>query len=404
MSNSELKNVAVIGLGPAAITTAKALAASLPADYRVVAISDVDYTYYHIAGLRALVQPGFEDKIIGPLNNVFPQGSRHIVKAGSKVTKLEAHSLTLANGEQIPFAYAVIATGSIYAFPNRAPSDWSAEQLKSGLRKLRGQVNAASEILVIGGGATGVEFAGEVKGQHEDKKKVTLVHPSKTLFSNGYKEKLGKKSAILAWCGPYSLEPLELIFFLGRLPCSLTKSLSALHVKVVGNTRIDVADLKTGPSSGRTFTLGDGSTITPDFVFIGFGSTPNSELVQAFDAQLVNDKGFVKVKPSLQFAASTAELDHIYAIGDVTDVKETKQAVTAKAQAPIAAANILASIKGLKTLKPYKPAADMIVVTVGPKRGAGQLFGFVIGDFLASKIKSGSLFLGMWQKDYGIKA
>ncbi|KDE03184.1 hypothetical protein MVLG_06304 [Microbotryum lychnidis-dioicae p1A1 Lamole] len=376
-SADSLKNVAVIGLGAAAVVAAKALAAGLRSDYRVVAISDVDYTYYHIAGLRALVQPGFEDKIIGPLDNVFPSGSRHIVKAGSKAIKLEAHSLTLANGEVIPFAYVVIATGSTYAFPNRAPSDWSVAQLKSGLKQLRAQVDAASEILVIGGGATGVEFAGEVKGQHGDKKNVTLVHPSKTLFSNGYKEKLGK---------------------------NLTNSLTALNVKVVGNTRIDVGDLKTGPSSGRTFTLGDGSTITPDFVFIGFGSTPNSELVKAFDEQLVNEKGYVKVKPSLQVAASTPELDHFYAIGDVTDVKEAKQAVTAKAQAPIAAANILASIKGIKSLKPYKPAGDLIVVTVGPRRGAGQMFGFVIGDFLTSKIKSGGLFLSMWQKDYGIKA
>ncbi|SCZ90809.1 BZ3500_MvSof-1268-A1-R1_Chr1-3g02272 [Microbotryum saponariae] len=387
MSSAELKNVAVIGLGAAAVVAAKALAAGLPSAYRVVAISDVDYTYYHIAGLRALVQPGFEDKIIGPLDNVFPSGSRHIVKAGSKVIRLEAHSLTLANGEVIPFAYVVIATGSTYAFPNRAPSDWSVEQLKSGLKQLRGQVDAAPEILVIGGGATGVEFAGEVKGQHGDKKNVTLVHPSKTLFSNGCKEKLGK---------------------------NLTNSLTALNVKVVVNTRIDVGDLKTGPSSGRTFTLGDGSAITltgtfiflstADFVFIGFGSTPNSELVKAFDEQLVNEKGYVKVKQSLQVAASTPELDHFYAIGDVTDVKEAKQAVTAKAQAPIAAANILASIKGIKSLKPYKPAGDLIVVTVGPKRGAGQMFGFVIGDFFTSKIKSGGLFLSMWQKDYGIKA
>jgi len=55
--------------------------------------------------------------------------------------------------------------------------------------------------------------------------------------------------------------------------------------------------------------------------------------------------------------------------------------VNAQKHGPIAAANIVSLIQGKdkNSLKEYKSGAPMMVVSVGSKGGAGQLFGWVLG-------------------------
>lgn len=60
--------------------------------------------------------------------------------------------------------------------------------------------------------------------------------------------------------------------------------------------------------------------LTADFVFLGTGITPNSAFMKAFDPSLVNDAGYIKVKPTLQLKTDTGALDNVFVIGDVTDV------------------------------------------------------------------------------------
>lgn len=58
------------------------------------------------------------------------------------------------------------------------------------------------------------------------------------------------------------------------------------------------------------------------------------------------------------------DYDNIFAAGDVIDWKEQKQSAKSSAHGVLAAANILAFLnKG--SLKPYKGATEMIVITNG---------------------------------------
>ena len=50
------KNVVLVGLGPAAVPAAQALAASLPKEYRLVAIAGSE-GYWPVGALRAAVVP-----------------------------------------------------------------------------------------------------------------------------------------------------------------------------------------------------------------------------------------------------------------------------------------------------------------------------------------------------------
>ncbi|KAK9762744.1 hypothetical protein K7432_011228 [Basidiobolus ranarum] len=57
---SETKNVIIIGLSYAGIAAAKELAASLPKEYRIIAIERNEFAYHAVPSLRAAVIPGWE--------------------------------------------------------------------------------------------------------------------------------------------------------------------------------------------------------------------------------------------------------------------------------------------------------------------------------------------------------
>ena len=72
--------------------------------------------------------------------------------------------------------------------------------------------------------------------------------------------------------------------------------------------------------------------------------------------------------------------------------------MTAAAGAEAAATNIINTIRGRARID-YKSAKDdIIVVSLGPQSGAGQLpMGMTVGGFMTRNIKSGDLFTNkMW--------
>jgi apoptosis-inducing factor 2 len=87
---------------------------------------------------------------------------------------LTENEVVLKSGEKIPFAYLAIATGSWQPSPSKLKSierdDACAE-----LQQLQQSVEAAETIAVVGGGAVGVELAGDIASYYQ-KKDVTLIH------------------------------------------------------------------------------------------------------------------------------------------------------------------------------------------------------------------------------------
>lgn len=66
--------------------------------------------------------------------------------------------------------------------------------------------------------------------------------------------------------------------------------------------------------------------LTADFLIVAYGSKPNSELMDKFDASAVTEKGTVKVTPTMQVAGHP----NWFAIGDVAETADGKTAVAAK--------------------------------------------------------------------------
>lgn len=136
-----------------------------------------------------------------------------------------------------------------------------------------------------------------------------------------------------------------------KLGKSLEGQLEGYGVRVVmGRKVVDVPE-KTGRiEGGEEFHLDDGQKIkgeflpfsqasndtsltdsaAADFVFLATGNAPNSDLVASFDPSVLDDSKHIKVNPAFQVEG----YEHIFAMGDVTDVKEGKQFAHAKVGFP----------------------------------------------------------------------
>jgi apoptosis-inducing factor 2 len=76
---------------------------------------------------------------------------------------------------------------------------------------------------------------------------------------------------------------------------------------------------------------------------------------------VLNSHGQVKIKPTFQLELYS----NIYAIGDVTNWMEQKQAFKAPKHAQIAAANILAQLNDGVPKKTYSGQTELMIVTNG---------------------------------------
>ncbi len=147
-------------------------------------------------------------------------------------------------------------------------------------------------------------------------------------------------------------------------------------VEIVYNDYLDEI-----PTSGAdSVTTRNGQTIKADlFVCVYFrrsnylshfvvqvpawGPKPSTGFIASSLSGVVTDKGFVKVKPTLQLVS----YPEIFALGDILDWKEQKQAAKANAHAALVSANVLNYLNS-KPLKEYKGSYELILVTNGKVR------------------------------------
>lgn len=90
--------------------------------------------------------------------------------------------MKLLSGELIKFDYLAIATGASQSPPAKLAAVEKSEGCEE-LRILQDKIENANRIAVVGGGAVGVQIAGDVKSFYTEKK-VTIIHSRERLLSN----------------------------------------------------------------------------------------------------------------------------------------------------------------------------------------------------------------------------
>ncbi|GAA5853693.1 hypothetical protein JCM3766R1_000592 [Sporobolomyces carnicolor] len=411
------RNVVILGASYAGARAAELLSRSLPSTHRVVVIdrqSHFNHLYLHP---RVTVVPGHARKTFVPYAELLPSESTprtagHVLihAAATSITDkyieldrdLLEHERDLEGdedeveklteelqdarldavqgkkglaGRRISWDYMIYALGC--ALP--PPLYSLARTKKTGVAFLEAQqaiISQASSILIVGGGALGIQFATDIADLYNNpenaehlpealrpakKKRITIVH-SRERFLPLYKQEVHDE---------------------------VVRRMKELGIEVVLGERLSLP-AEDKPGETKTVQTSSGKIIEYDLLMRCTGQNPNSQLMRDYLPETVDSHGFVKIRPTLQLDAAdvspkkfSEKLDRIYSIGDVAAAGVIKAGHTGWNQAGIAVENILSHLKpeysgdGFEKkdvkLTEYEKSPPQIKVTLGLRHSVSEL-------------------------------
>lgn len=357
MESSKTK-VVVVGGGVAGALVAKEL--QFVAD--VVLVDQKEYFEIPWANLRCMVEPPFAERSIFKHTDYLTNG-RLVVSTATNVTDTE---VLTSNGDVLPYDYLVIATGHSGSFPKD-----TRERLQQFQRDYE-KINSSHSILIIGGGPTGVELAGEIAVDFPEKK-VILIH---------------RGSRLLEFIGP-------------KASTKALDWLTSRKVQVLLDQSIDFNSISESATEFRTST---GKTISADCHYICIGKPIGSSwLHESILKDCLDRNGQLMVDDKMRVKGK----ENIFAIGDITDIREIKQGYLAQKHAHVVAKNlkVLLGVNRNKNLSSYNPTSSPIaIVSLGRKNAIAQFPFTTIGGCVPGLIKSRDLFVGKTRKEMGLDA
>ena len=327
-------NIVIVGASFAGYHAACTIARALPAKsaYRVVVIEPNSHFQFSWVLPRYCVVEGHEHKAFVPYQNYLkgvPKGCVRWIQG--RVESMTNTAVTLhGTGETILYQFLVMATGA--AVQSGLPSRVNQTNKIDGIERLQAMqqnIKTSRRLVIVGGGAAGVELAADVKDRYPQKA-VTLVH---------------SRSALMHRFGP-------------RLQKAALEGLEKLGVEVVLGQRLAFV-----PEDSGSVTLESGRVIECDHFVSGYplfrlsqpqltmsqvnctGQAPSSSLLAAISPSSITTTNHIKTKPTLQVADN--ELSNVYACGDVTHVSASnRNSRSAMRQAEVVADNILLAARG----------------------------------------------------------
>jgi NADH dehydrogenase FAD-containing subunit len=332
----------------------------------IVVIDPKEYFENSIGSVRALADVSFLDRITKPHSKWLPANATLVVGCLSEVSAKEA-TVKLPSGElkQVPFDFFIMATGHSYGLfkTNQSPTlnlvrshlvfflstphfqlteNPIVLQRKAELTANAEKIKAAQHVVIVGGGATGIEMAGEIRFLHPTKK-ITMVTSANRVLNEALEAASRKAMSIL----------------------------DEMNVEVILNERVElVGDLENLKSVKLQKS---GSVIEADFIVRCIPQAANTDALKPHFAQYLAANGRVKVKRTLQFNNEP----HMFAAGDITDFPGAGGAINHQNTAAIVSQNVLSVIRGKAPTETFDLTAENakmpVVITVGPTTGIMSL-------------------------------
>ncbi|KAH7417724.1 hypothetical protein BKA64DRAFT_658676 [Cadophora sp. MPI-SDFR-AT-0126] len=334
--------------------------------YHVTIVTPNTEFYWNIAAPRLVVSDTLipEEKVFLPIAKEFASydpAQFTLVKGKATALDPEKKTVSISNGENITYSSLVIATGSYFVSPVWQLNE-SEEKLKSEISALRKALQAAKTVLIAGGGAIGVETAGEVGAQ--------FPKHDTTILSGG---------------------PRLLPKLIPANSAAAESRLKALGVKTVNDVK--VTSSKKNADGSTTVTLDDGSSRTVDVFIDATGPKPNSTFLPQ---SWLNSSGHVITDEK----TLRTDKPGIYAIGDVASYSGGSVVDANNSVAPLGTSIgiDLAKAAGDEKLfvqKEFKPLKDTQFVPTGPSGGVAQVMGWKVPSFAVWMAKSRTFFVWM---------
>jgi NADH dehydrogenase FAD-containing subunit len=301
-----------------------------------------------------------------------------------KVTSLSEGSAQVmlddGNAQTVTWDFAVIASGSAYMDPLIKAQALTETERAAEIAAMNAKLRMARSVVIAGGGPVGVEIAAELR-ETLPGVSVTLVHGSAKLLDRA-------PSKFPSWAESFLVS-------------------SGVSI-VLDDMVLDPAP-GCQPTDGKVRTR-NGRMIEAQVVIWAGGVKPVTDFVAKSWPAAVQSDGMLRVDRYLRLEGH----QNVFVAGDVTNLPEGRLAIISGLHAKSIAANlkaiVTAKVPALVKLRPYKPAlpgkgmGKLMVVSLGRNDGLTSLpFGQFRAKFLARRIKSRDMLVGMSRKAVGLK-
>jgi NADH dehydrogenase len=374
------KNVVVVGGGFAGTTLARALERTLPADHRVVLVSDESYTTFNPLLAEVVGAAVFPEQVVAPIRQMIgARADSQFVMGRVTAVDIERRAVqasTLAGPQEIAYEHLVLAFGTranldlvpglaLHAMPLKLVGDAMAVRNRVLQRVARIELESdpvarqrLGHFIVIGGGFSGVEVAGSV---------ADFLHGARRYYPR---------------VQPHELK-VTLLQDAGRLLLELPQPLGEAAAKSLAGRGVDVRLMaRAAKVEAEGVTLTSGDFVPGATVVCTIGTRPNP-LVERLP--LPQQRGRLETGPDMQVAG----VGNVWAIGDCALVPNADggafsppTAQFAVAQAKALARNITATIAGRPT-RPFAHRSRGMMATTGHLKGVAQVFGWRVAGLPA---------------------
>jgi len=347
--------VVVLGGSFSGAHAAHVMAKILPRSTLILLIEQSSHMIHRFVLPRYSVYPSHEHKAFIPYSQLLHNNNdthQHPSHCESRVIQAKAVRITNSHidldrpvkgfGTRVPYTYLVYALGAKLPGFLSSVADSDKGSSTNWIKSLQHKIAKSSKVVVVGGGALGIQFASDIKERFPEKS-VTLIH-SRDRFLPLY-------------------DP--------EIHTLIHDRLKLLGVDIYFNER--VTSSLTATEGLHTVTTSSGLEFECDLQLNCTGLSYNSTLLASLSPQSLNLKNnCLHVLPTMQLADS--RYPNIFVIGDVADTSALKNAVSGWFQGEVVARNITRLVRnpestgpsaGEDELEEYTPGPPVIKMTVG---------------------------------------
>jgi NADH dehydrogenase FAD-containing subunit len=359
-----MKRVIIVGGGYAGANLARALDKLA----EVCVVEARDHFVHNVASIRSVVDPSLLARIVIPYDRLLRRGR---VRQGVVANAFDG-GVTLVNGETIEGDLVIVATGSSYASPFKPATNF-VQAFEDSVIAAHTSLLDSERVAIVGGGAVGVELAGEIATAYP-LKHVTLVSGAPALMP-GYPAKLAQ---------------------------SLEAQLRDMGVDLHLGTRVEAPEATDSPYIGGLSCMPDAPA--NQLVFSALGARPVTAIFREMLGARFDAQGRVKVDAWLRPAGAR----RLFALGDAAATGDPMTIVAITRQVPWLAKIVAATLAGAspESLPAYAPWSSRgIMVPLGPCDGASVLpvarRSVLVGKWTTALIKGRELFIPRYRKEFG---
>lgn len=329
----------------------------LKLDLEIVLISPTTHLYFNVPSPRVLVEIEKVDQMFFPIDKFVKNRTQgNIIFLQGKVTHINLLQKVITfnrnddeRREELFYDYLIISSGTRGSISAFQLNDNSHQDSIDSLKKINTvlQLEKVKKVSIIGGGPTGIELAGEIKGGFPDKE--VTIYGNKPYLCHSMEKKFSDK---------------------------LVKKLQALEVKIVNNKQFENYD-----EVNHQLFFKDDSVVSTDLV-ISTSSVPNSEFLQDYSLFLDN-KGYIKTDDYLNLPG----YKNVWVIGDILSSGCKNLHSIYNIQIPYVKESLKKHCNHQIVTKTCKKPKPFLVLPIYKNGGVGQYGGWYLPNWLVYRSK-----------------